>query len=127
MTFTKKTRFQNHYAFFFKQNICCASARPPASQSTVPHFPSSFDRMRNQKARTGLVHRSLVIELHPLNRTWPHFGTKSLSQSEAFLPLSLRCSDVDNECDITLHIKVSASIRSWHFVLGLGSERLLGS
>ena len=36
-------------------------------------------------------------------------------------------SNVDNEHDITLHIKVSASIRLWHFVLGLGSEHLLGS
>ena len=32
------------------QDICHASARPPASQSTVPHFPSSLDGMRNQKA-----------------------------------------------------------------------------
>ena len=30
--------------------ICRASARLPASQSTVPHFPSSLDGMRNQKA-----------------------------------------------------------------------------
>ena len=36
-------------------------------------------------------------------------------------------SDVDNEHDITLHIKVSASVRLWHFILGLGSEHLFGS
>ena len=30
-------------------NICRASAGPPASQSTVPHFPSSLDGMRNRK------------------------------------------------------------------------------
>ena len=75
----------------------------------------------------GLVRRSAIIELHPQNRTRPHFGMQSLSQSEAFLPLSPRRSDVDNEHDITLHIKASASDRSWHFVLGLGSEHLLGS
>ena len=32
-----------------------ASARPPASQSTAPHFPSSLDGMRNRKAQTGLI------------------------------------------------------------------------
>ena len=110
-----------------KRCICHASARPPASQSTVPHFPSSLDGMRNRKARTGLVCWSLVIELHPLNRTQPHFGVQSLSQSEAFPPLSPQRSDVDNEHDVTLHIKASASVHSWHFVLGLGSEHLLGS
>ena len=30
-----------------RDNICHASARPPASQSTAPHFPSSLDRIRN--------------------------------------------------------------------------------
>ena len=30
-----------------RSNICHASARPPASQSTAPHFPSSLDGMRN--------------------------------------------------------------------------------
>ena len=32
----------------FGYYICHASARPPASQSTVPHFPSSIDGARNQ-------------------------------------------------------------------------------
>ena len=54
--------------------ICRASARPPASQSTAPHFPSSLDGIRNRKARTGLVHRSSLIKLHPQNWTRPHFG-----------------------------------------------------
>ena len=31
----------------YYSNICHASARPPASQSTAPHFPSSLDGMRN--------------------------------------------------------------------------------
>ena len=39
-----------------------------------------------------------------------------LSQSEAFLPLSPLRSDVDGERDITLHIKVSASVCSGHLV-----------
>ena len=67
-------------------HICHASARPPVSQSTAPHFPSSLDGMRNQKAQTGLVHWSSIIKLHPLNWTRPHFVVQSLSQSEAFPP-----------------------------------------
>ena len=55
--------------------ICHASARPPASQSTAPHFPSSLDGMRNRKARMDLIHQSMIIKLHPQNRTRPHFGT----------------------------------------------------
>ena len=58
------------------------------------------------------------------------FGVKGLNQSEAFPPLSLFRSDVDDERDITLHIKVSASVRSGHLVtrrsprhfMTLGSE-----
>ena len=69
-------------------HICHASARPPAFQSTAPHFPSSLDGMRNRKAQTGFIHQSVVIEHHPLNRTQPHFVRQSLSQSEAFPPLS---------------------------------------
>ena len=68
--------------------ICHASARSSASQSTAPHFPSSLDGMRNRKARTGLIRWSAIIELHPQNWTRPHFGMQSLSQSEAFPPLS---------------------------------------
>ena len=43
----------------------------------VNYAPLSFhlDGMRNRKARTGLVHRSAIIELHPQNQTRPHFGT----------------------------------------------------
>ena len=55
-------------------SICRASAKLPASQSTAPHFPSSLDRIRNRKAQTGLVRQSSLIELHPQNRTRPHFG-----------------------------------------------------
>ena len=44
------------------------------------------------------------------------FGTSGLSQSEAFPPLSPLHSDVDGECDITLDIKVSASVCSGHLV-----------
>ena len=57
------------------RTICHASARPPASQSTTPHFPSSLDGIRNRKAQTGLVHQSSLIELHPQNWTRLHVGT----------------------------------------------------
>ena len=56
-----------------------------------------------------------------------HRAQDDLSQSETFPPLSLGHSDVDNECEVTLHIKVSANAHSWHFVLGLGTEYLLGT
>ena len=39
----KKGSFLFHLAL----HICRASARPPASQSTAPHFPSSLDGIRN--------------------------------------------------------------------------------
>ena len=48
-----------------RQYICHASARPPASQSTVPHFPSSMDGVRNQKGSK----RPRPLELD--NRTPP--------------------------------------------------------
>ena len=70
MHLTINKRIQVHHNY-----ICRASARPPASQSTAPHFPSCLDRIRNQKARTGLICWSSLIELHPRNRTQPQFGT----------------------------------------------------
>ena len=76
----------------------------------------------------GIIHQSAATKLCPLNQTPPSLVTwQSLSQSEAFPPLSPEHSDVDNEHDVTLHIKVSACTRSWHFILGLGSEHLLGT
>ena len=52
---------------------------------------------------------------------------QSLSQSEAFLPLSLGCSDVARERDITLHIKgecmrMLEALGSWHLVSVLEAE-----
>ena len=41
---------------------------------------------------------------------------KGLSQSEVFPPLIPLRSDIDGERDITLHIKVSASVRSGYLV-----------
>ena len=79
-------------------------------------FPSSMDGARSQNC-SKLPH---LLELD--NRTPPttsnraQFGAYGLSQSEAFPPLSPLCSDIDGECDVTLHIKVSASIRSRHLV-----------
>ena len=79
-------------------------------------FPSSMDGARSRN-------HSKLPRLSELdNRTPPtmsdraQFGTKGLNQSEAFPPLSPFCSDVDDEHDVTLHIKVSASIRSGHLV-----------
>ena len=112
----------SHYLVSY---ICRASARLPASLSTVPHFPSSLDVIRNRKAQTALIHWSAIIELHPQNRTWPHFGVQSLSQSKAFPPsLSPRCSDIENEHDVTPHIKVSASDHLWHFLALCSGTRI---
>ena len=74
----------------------------------------------------GLIHQSAVIEHHPLNRTLPTFRMAKPQPIRGFPALSLGHSDVDNECDITLHIKASVYVHSWHFILGLGSEHLLG-
>ena len=47
------------------QCICRAYARPPASQSTAPHFPSSLDGIRNRKG----LKRPCLLEL--VNQTPP--------------------------------------------------------
>ena len=52
---------------------------------------------------------------------------QSLSQSEAFLPLSLGRSDVAREHDVTLHIKGECvhtleALGSWHLVSVLETE-----
>ena len=75
-----------------------------------------MDGVRNQKGSK----QPHLLELD--NRTPPpksdkaQFDTEGLSQSEAFPPLSPHRSDVDGKRDITLHIKVSAPIRSGHLV-----------
>ena len=56
-----------------------------------------------------------------------HGARDGLSQSETFLPLSLECSDVARECDITLHIKGECmhaleALGSWHLVSVLKTE-----
>ena len=38
-------------------------------------IPSSLEGIWSRKARTGLVCRSAITELHPQNWTWPLFGT----------------------------------------------------
>ena len=79
-------------------------------------FPSSMDRARSQN-------HSKLPRLSELdNRTPPatsdraQFGAKGLNQSEAFPPLSSFRSDIDDEHDVTLHIKVSVSVHSGHLV-----------
>ena len=52
---------------------------------------------------------------------------QSLSQSEAFLPLSPEHSDIARERDITLHIKgecmhMLEALGSWHLVSALETE-----
>ena len=81
-------------------------------------FPPAWMEQGAETARSCLVRRSSIIG----NRTPPamtnraQFGASGLSQSEAFPPLSPLRSDVDGKRDVTLHIKVSASIRSGHLV-----------
>ena len=108
--------------------ICRASARPPTFPSTMPYIPSSLDGIRNRKALNGSHSSECGNRTPPSKSNSALFVMQqSLSQSEAFPPLSARCSNVDNKCDVTLHIKASAYACLWHFVLGLGSEHLLGS
>ena len=110
-------------------SICRASARPPAFPSTTPHIPSSLEGTRNRKAlnrhpscsRSAVIEHTLSIEHHPLV-TW-----QSLSQSEAFPPLSPEHSDVAREPDVTLHIKGECmhtleALGSWHLVSVLETE-----
>ena len=99
-----------------EQYICRASVRPPASQSTVPHFPSSMDGVRNRKGSKRPHPSELDNRTPPAKSDTAQFGTLGLSQSEAFPPLSLHRSDVDSERDVTLHIKVSAPVHSGHLV-----------
>ena len=83
-------------------NICYASARLPAFLSTMPHIPSSPEGTRSHKALNRYCSLNIANDLgqNQDSSCWV-----CLSQSEAFLPLSLGCSDVAHEHDITLHIK----------------------
>ena len=73
-------------------------------------FPSSMDKARSQN-RLKLPHPSeLDNRTPPATSDRAQFGMKGLNQSEAFLPLSLFRSDIDDERDITLHIKVFQAV-----------------
>ena len=103
---------------------CRASVRPPAFLSTMPHISSSLEGMRSRKALNG--YHSLNVA-NDLGQIWDSRCWVCLSQSEAFLPLSLGRSDVARECDITLHIKgecmhVLKALGSWHLVSVLETE-----
>ena len=79
-------------------------------------FPPSMDGMRSRN-HSKLPHPSeLDNRTPPTTSDRAQFSVKGLNQSEAFPPLSPFCSDIDDERDVTLHIKVSASIRSGHLV-----------
>ena len=68
----------------------------------MPPIPSSLEGTRSHKALNGYRSLNIANDLGQIqdSRCWV-----CLSQSEAFPPLSPGCSDVDRECDITLHIK----------------------
>ena len=79
-------------------------------------FPSSMDGVRNRN-HSKRPHRSeLDNQTPPTKSDRAQFGTQGLSQSEAFPSLSPHHSDVDGECDVTLHIKVSAPVRLGYLV-----------
>ena len=103
---------------------CRASARLPAFLSTMPHIPSSLEGTRSRKALNG--YRSLNVA-NNFGRIQDSHCWVCLSQSKAFPPLSLGCSDVAREHDITLHIKGGCmhtleALGSWHLVSVLETE-----
>ena len=55
--------------------ICRASARPPASQSTAPHFPSSLDGIRNRKGSKWSRPSELINRTAPSKSDTAQFGT----------------------------------------------------
>ena len=96
--------------------ICRASARPPAFLPTTPHIPSRLEGKR-VSFLNGAVH---------LGRNLTQAVDSGLSQSEAFLPLSLDHSDIARERDVMLPIKgkcmqMLGALRSdlWLWILGL--------
>ena len=88
-------------------------------------LPSSLDGIRNQKGSKWSCPLELVIRTLPAKSDKAQFGTQGLSQSEAFPPLSPYHSDADSERDVTLHIKVSAPIRSGHLVIRHGPRHFV--
>ena len=79
-------------------------------------FSSSMDRARSQNRLKLSRLSKLDNQTPPTMTNRAQFGASGLSQSEAFPPLSPLHSDVDGERDITLHIKVSATVCSEHSV-----------
>ena len=84
----------------------------------MPHIPSSLEGMRSRKALNRYHSLNVANDLgqNRDSHCWVY-----LSQSEAFLPLSPGHSDVDRECDITLHIKGECmrtleALGTWHLV-----------
>ena len=79
-------------------------------------FPSSMDGARSRNRSKLPCPSELDNQTPPATSDRAQFGTKGLNQSEAFPPLSPFCLDVDDERDVALHIKVSASIHLGHLV-----------
>ena len=112
-------------------SICRASARPPAFLSTTPHYPSSLEGMWSLKALRGSCKAPngyrLLNGANDLGQNRDSSRGVCLSQSEAFPPLSLGCSDVAHEHDIILPIKrecvrVLEALGSWCLVSALETE-----
>ena len=106
------------------QYICHASARPPAFLSAMPHIPSSLEGMWSRKAPNGYHSLNVVNNSGQSPYSSHGFG---LSQSEAFLPLSLEHSDIACERDIILPIKWECMcalevLGSWCLVSALETE-----
>ena len=70
-----KHKNQNLYRVCSDFCICRASARPPASQSTAPHFPCSLDGIRNQKGSKRPHPSELINRTPPSKLDMAQFGT----------------------------------------------------
>ena len=79
-------------------------------------FPSSMDGARSRNHSKLPRPSELDNQTPPTTSNRAQSGVEGLNQSEAFPPLNPFRSDVDDECDVTLHIKVSVSVRSGHLV-----------
>ena len=90
----------------------------------MPHIPSSLEGMWSHKAPNGY---HLLNGANDLGRSRDSSSRFGLSQSEAFSPLSLGCSDVAHECDVILLIKGECvraleALGSWRLVSALETE-----
>ena len=97
----------------------------------MPHIPSSLEGMWSHKAlrwsRKAPNGYCLLNGANDFGRSRDSSHGFGLSQSEAFLPLSLGCSDVAREHDVILPIKGGCvraleALGSWRLVSALETE-----